>query len=157
MLSVTDTGEGMDRNTLARIFEPFFTTKKAGHGTGLGLSTTYGIVKQSAGHITVASVRGRGTTFRIYLPKASDDSAAGASLPEQGQENEPMLQPATRYMETILLVEDEPALRHLMRTKLESQGYKLLEAKDGMEALEICQQNTAIDLMVSDLAIQPRR
>jgi PAS domain S-box-containing protein len=154
MLSVTDTGEGMDAEMVTRIFEPFFTTKKEGQGTGLGLSTTYGIVKQSCGHITVASVPGRGTTFRIYLPKVlSGDSVAGASPSEQVQENRLMLQPATHNVETILLVEDESVLRRLMRTKLESQGYKILEAKDGAEAIMICQQKSAIDLIVSDLAM----
>ena len=154
MLSVTDTGEGMDTETLNRIFEPFFTTKKEGKGTGLGLSTAYGIVKQSGGHITVASVRGRGTTFRTYLPKLRpDDSAAEASLSGHVQTREPMLEPGTHNSETILLVEDESALRRLMRTKLESQDYRILEAKDGAEALSICQQKCAIDLIVSDLAM----
>lgn len=152
MFSVTDTGQGIDRETLARIFEPFFTTKKDGKGTGLGLSTTYGIVKQSSGHISVASVLGRGTTFRIYLPRVSGDSVA-ASPSGQVQANELRLESATPNVETILLVEDESALRRLMRTKLESQGYKILEAKDGADALSICQQESGIDLMVSDLAM----
>jgi len=155
MLSVTDTGEGMDSATLPRIFEPFFTTKKEGKGTGLGLSTTYGIVKQSGGYITVASVFGRGTTFRIYLPKVvAGDSGVRASVSDQGvREGEPVLEPPARNIETILLVEDESALRHLMRKKLESQGYRLLEAQDGTEALLVCEQNPAIDLIVSDLAM----
>ena len=153
MFSFTDTGEGMDRETLTRIFEPFFTTKRAGHGTGLGLSSTYGIVKQSGGHITVASVRGRGTTFRIYLPKVpSGNSVADASPSGQVQTIEQMLEPDT-HIETILLVEDESALRRLMQTKLESQGYKVLEARDGAEAVSICQQKSAIDLIISDLAM----
>lgn len=154
MFSVTDTGEGMDGDTLSRIFEPFFTTKKEGKGTGLGLSTTYGIVKQSGGHLTVASVLGRGTTFRVYLPKvSSDDSASEAAPSEQVQTSERMIEPAAQNIETILLVEDESALRYLMRTRLESQGYRILEAKDGVEALSICQQKSAIDLIVSDLAM----
>ena len=154
MFSVTDTGAGMGTETLNRIFEPFFTTKEEGKGTGLGLSMAYGIVKQSGGHITVASVRGRGTAFRIYLPKLrSDDSAAEASFSAQVQAREPMLEPGTHNSETILLVEDESVLRRLMRSKLESQGYKILEAKDGTEALSICQQKFAIDLIVSDLAM----
>jgi len=155
MLSVTDTGEGIDSETLPRIFEPFFTTKREGKGTGLGLSTTYGIIKQSGGHITVASVPGRGTTFRIYLPKVVGNCPdARAPLSEQlTREGEPIPEPAAHNRETILLVEDETALRLLMRKKLESQGYRLLEAKDGAEALSICQRNPGIDLIVSDLAM----
>ena len=154
MLSVTDTGEGMDRETLARIFEPFFTTKKAGQGTGLGLSTTYGIVKQSGGHITVASVRGRGTTFRIYLPKVIRRFCRWSfAIRASSRKRDSCYNQQRTISQTILLVEDEPALRRLMRTKLESQGYKVLEAKDGVEALTICQQQAVIDLIVSDLAM----
>ena len=111
MLSVTDTGIGMDRETLSHIFEPFFTTKEEGKGTGLGLSTTYGIVKQSGGHLTVASVPGKGSTFRIYLPKLSD---SGSVIPEpsQAQSNRPRRQ-------TVLVVEDDSALRKLMAKVLE--------------------------------------
>lgn len=152
---MTDTGEGIDSETLPRIFEPFFTTKGEGKGTGLGLSTTYGIIKQSGGHITVASVLGRGTTFRIYLPKVAGNCRdARASLCEPlTREGEPIPEPVARNGETILLVEDETALRLLMRKKLEGQGYRLLEAKDGAEALSICQLNPAIDLIISDLAM----
>ena len=121
MLSVGDTGEGIDAEILSHIFEPFFTTKKAGKGTGLGLSTTYGIVKQSGGHITVASVRGRGTTFRIYFPKFAEADGSTGSHPK----------PTPTEIATILLVEDESALRKLMRMMLERQGYRVLEAKDG--------------------------
>ena len=146
MLSISDTGEGIDAETLSHIFEPFFTTKKAGKGTGLGLSTTYGIVKQSGGHITVASVRGKGTTFRIYFPKlteAYDDSPVA-----------PQSKPMPTGMATILLVEDESGLRKLMRTTLERQGYRVLEAKDGAEALSVCRHGLDhIDLVVTDLAM----
>jgi len=155
MLSVTDTGEGMDAETLSHIFEPFFTTKKEGKGTGLGLSTTYGIVKQSGGHVTVASVRGRGTTFRVYLPKlAAENSSSAVVLSEPAvHEREPIHEPALHTSGTILLVEDEPALRKLMRGALEREGYTIVEAKDGAEALSICEQNPAIGLIVSDLAM----
>ena len=155
MLSVTDTGEGMDAETLSHIFEPFFTTKKEGKGTGLGLSTTYGIVKQSGGHITVASVRGSGTTFRVYLPKlAGDESGISASHSEPAiLEAETTREPADRRNVMILLVEDEVALRKLMQGALEREGYTILEAKDGAEALLICQQNPALGLIVSDLAM----
>jgi two-component system cell cycle sensor histidine kinase/response regulator CckA len=155
MLSVTDTGEGMDAETLSHIFEPFFTTKKEGKGTGLGLSTTYGIVKQSGGHVTVASVRGRGTTFRVYLPKlAAENSSSAVVLSEPAvHEREPIHEPALHTSGTILLVEDEPALRKLMRGTLEREGYTIVEAKDGAEALSICEQNPGIGLIVSDLAM----
>jgi two-component system, cell cycle sensor histidine kinase and response regulator CckA len=145
MLSVGDTGEGMDAETLSHIFEPFFTTKGPGKGTGLGLSTTYGIVRQSGGHITVASVPGEGTTFRIYFPKVGI-----------AQETNLHSKPAPHESATILLVEDESALRKLMRMTLERQGYRVFEAKDGADALSICQRNPPqIDLIVTDL-VMPR-
>ena len=144
MLSVSDNGEGIDPEILPHIFEPFFTTKKAGKGTGLGLSTTYGIVKQSGGHITVASVRGRGTTFRIYFPKFAEASGSAGSHPT----------PTLTGIATILLVEDESALRKLMRMMLEREGYRVLEAEDGEEALSVCRESVAhIDLVVSDFAM----
>jgi two-component system cell cycle sensor histidine kinase/response regulator CckA len=146
MLLVSDTGEGMDAETLSHIFEPFFTTKKEGNGTGLGLSTTYGIVKQSGGHITVASVPGEGTTFSVYLPKMPLAAEPGPAI--LNSESSP------HQSETILLVEDELALRKLMRLTLERRGYRVLEAKDGAEALSICEQNPAhIDLVVTDLVL----
>ena len=144
MLSVTDTGEGIEAEALAHIFEPFFTTKKAGKGTGLGLSTTYGIVKQSGGHITVASVLGRGTTFRVYFPKLAEVPSATSSRSK----------PAPTGIATILLVEDESSLRKLMKTTLEREDYRVLEAKDGAEAFSLCRDNLAyIDLVVTDLAM----
>jgi len=144
MLSVSDTGGGIDAETLAHIFEPFFTTKTASKGTGLGLSTTYGIVKQSGGHITVASVQGRGTTFRIYFPKLAESYPSTGSLPK----------PTPEGIATILLVEDESGLRNLMKTTLERQDYRVLEAEDGAEALSICRDSLAqIDLIVTDLSM----
>ncbi len=144
MLSVSDTGEGMDTETLAHIFEPFFTTKKTGRGTGLGLSTTYGIVKQSGGHITVASVQGRGTTFRIYFPKLAEAASSTSSHPT----------PSPMGLATLLLVEDESSLRKLMKTTLEGNGYRVLETKDGAEALSIFRDNLErIDLVVTDFAM----
>ena len=146
MLSVNDTGEGIDAETLAHIFEPFFTTKQAGKGTGLGLSTTYGIVKQSGGHITVASVQGRGTTFRVYLPKLAETHDDSPTAPHS--------KPMPTGIATIVLVEDESSLRRLMRTTLERQGYRVLEAKDGAEGLSLCRHNLEhIDLVVTDLAM----
>jgi two-component system cell cycle sensor histidine kinase/response regulator CckA len=146
MLSISDSGEGIDAETLTHIFEPFFTTKKVGKGTGLGLSTTYGIVKQSGGHITVASVQGKGTTFRIYFPKLMETYDDGSTAPHS--------EPMPTGIATILLVEDESGLRRLMRATLERQGYRVLEAKDGAEGLSVCRQNLElIDLVVTDLAM----
>jgi len=147
MISVADTGIGMDKETLAHIFEPFFTTKVDGKGTGLGLSTTYGIVKQSGGHLTVASVPGRGSTFSIYLPQLSDSGALPE--PSKAQTNRPGRQ-------TVLVVEDESALRKLMMKVLEGEGFQVVEAKDGEQATVICKSWTEpIDLVVSDL-VMPR-
>jgi two-component system cell cycle sensor histidine kinase/response regulator CckA len=145
-LSISDTGVGMAADTLSHLFEPFFTTKEPGKGTGLGLSTVYGIVTQSGGHISVTSELGRGTTFRIYLPK----SEAGAAVPK----------PAARASvprggtETILLAEDEEAVRDLVRTILEQRGYTVLEAADGHEAIGICEDYRGeIHLLVSDVVM----
>ena len=152
MISVSDNGEGIDPDTLPHIFEPFFTTKQAGKGTGLGLSTTYGIVKQSGGHLTVASVRGRGTTFRIYFPKLAEATASTGSHSMKTASSHP--QPSPTGNATILLVEDEPGLRKLMKNVLEKQGYRVLENKDGQEALSACQDNLEhIDLVVTDYAM----
>jgi signal transduction histidine kinase len=129
LLAVRDTGCGMDEQTMARIFEPFFTTKPAGKGTGLGLATVYGIINQSGGHITVESEPGRGTTFRVYLPQA----AVPAPQPVPASR----VPVAAQGSETVLLVEDEEAVRKLARTVLESNHYIVLEAGDGSEALQV--------------------
>ena len=145
MLSVADTGLGMNQETLSHIFEPFFTTKEEGKGTGLGLSTTYGIVKQSGGHITVASVPGKGSSFCIYLPKLSEPVALPP--PAKAQSHRP-------GRHTVLVVEDESALRKLMTKVLEADGLQVVEAKDGEQAVEIFKSWAApIDLVVSDLAM----
>ncbi len=152
MISIGDNGEGIDANTLPHIFEPFFTTKKAGKGTGLGLSTTYGIVKQSGGHITVSSVRGRGTTFRVYFPKLEEDHDTEVLHPTTTASSR--LESPPGGIATILLVEDEAGLRRLMSRVLEKQGYQVLEAKEGEEALSFCQDGLAnIDLVVTDYAM----
>jgi len=143
-LSFSDTGCGMDRETQARIFEPFFTTKAPGKGTGLGLSTVYGIVTQNRGHVRVYSEPGKGTTFTIYLPQAQ-----AASQPSNVAEVSPDL---PRGSETILLVEDEPALRKLARDCLESNGYSVLEAADGQAALTAAAEHPAsIQLLLTDV------
>jgi CheY-like chemotaxis protein len=147
LLSVTDTGIGMDKETQAHIFEPFFTTKEPGKGTGLGLAMVYGIVKQSGGYIDVVSAPGAGTSFRIYLPRVTE--------PEDAEHAEQLL-PVRGGTETILFVEDEEALRKVGADFLRSKGYDVLVAEDGIEAFEICRNtDRAIHLLVTDI-IMPR-
>jgi PAS domain S-box-containing protein len=144
LLAIRDTGCGMNAETLSHMFEPFFTTKEQGKGTGLGLSTIYGIGKQSGGHIDVESSLGEGTVFRIYLPRA--EAPVEQPEPTVPQTEEP------GASETILVVEDEVTLRWLIRLSLERRGYRVLAAKDGTEAIEICQRNPSqIRLVLSDI------
>jgi len=146
VLSVTDTGQGMDKETQLRIFEPFFTTKEKGKGTGLGLSTVYGIIKQSGGYVLVESELRHGTTFRIYLPRVEDAlEPAGAVGALSSQ---------TRGSETVLLVEDEESVRQLVRETLESKGYKVLEADHGEAALQLAADHAAeIDILITDVVM----
>lgn len=146
MLAVSDTGCGMDQETKARIFEPFFTTKEKGKGTGLGLSTVYGIVTQSGGNIWVYSEPGRGTVFKVYLPQLQEESQA----PEKGEAEVS----APRGSETILLVEDEDVVRGLARQILEQAGYRVLDARGGEEAIQLCnERREPIDLLLTDVVM----
>ena len=129
LLSVHDTGTGMDEQTAGRVFEPFFTTKGLGKGTGLGLSTVHGIVLEGQGVITLSSQLGQGSTFRIYFPHTT-------SVVRQEVAAEPTLAVDVRGTETILLIEDEPSLRQLLKVVLSSRGYTILEAGTGKAALE---------------------
>ena len=146
LLAVSDTGIGMDEETKARIFEPFFTTKEPGKGTGLGLSTVYGIVLQSGGAIHVYSHPGRGSTFKIYLP-----CAAG---PVDVTRSPAALEDAPHGSETILAVEDQEAVAEVMRAALESRGYHVLEARHGLEAIQMCESfQGTIHLLLSDVVM----
>jgi len=144
VLSVVDSGIGMDKATLARAFEPFFTTKKLGKGTGLGLSTVFGIVKQSGGHIAVESEQARGSTFRIYFAR-TDEALSNTTPPESAAR-------ARGGSETVLLVEDEEQVRIIARDILRGHGYRVLDARSPSEALALsAAYRDTIDLLVTDV------
>jgi len=151
VIEVTDTGVGIPKENLTKIFEPFFTTKGVGEGTGLGLSTVYGIINQSGGQISVESQVGQGTTFRIYLPR---DERAEIRHPEPGHQDL-----ATRMQDltgkgSILLVEDEDAVRSFAVRALKARGYEVMEASNGEDALELMRQRgRPVDLLVSDVVM----
>ena len=145
-LTVTDTGCGMDAETVSRIFEPFYTTKDVGHGTGLGLSTVHGIVSQSGGHVAVFSEPGLGARFRAYLPRTAErpQPAEAASSAE----------PPARGTETILAVDDDPLVLRLVSEILSLQGYTVLRAGNGQEALVLLEDtNRRIDAMITDVVM----
>jgi CheY-like chemotaxis protein len=148
MLAVSDTGCGMDQATVSHIFEPFFTTKEPGHGTGLGLATVYGIVKQNSGHILVYSEPGHGTTFKIYLPSAEHKIGVAAVTDVE------TVSPKRREI-TILLVEDDEIMRSLTRQLLQEHGYVVVEADDGKSALDLIKSHAApIDLLLTDVVMR---
>jgi PAS domain S-box-containing protein len=146
LLSVSDTGAGMDKETQSRIFEPFFTTKEKGKGTGLGLSTVYGIVKQSGGFIFAHSEMGDGTSFRIYLPRVEDAA----------EHSGPVKDPAAAAggSETVLLVEDEESVRQLVRDTLAGKGYKVIEAPNGEAGLKVSEEHSGtIEILITDVVM----
>jgi two-component system, cell cycle sensor histidine kinase and response regulator CckA len=146
VISVADTGLGMDKETQSRIFEPFFTTKEKGKGTGLGLSTVYGIVKQSSGYVFAQSEPGKGTTFHVYLPRVED--SAEESSPAKTQQND------AGGCETVLLVEDEESVRELVRVTLVSRGYNVLEAENGEAGLRTAEEfKDTIDILITDVVM----
>jgi CheY-like chemotaxis protein len=150
MLAVSDSGIGMTADVQARLFEPFFTTKEIGKGTGLGLATVYGIVKQSGGFVWVYSELGIGSAFKVYLPRT-----------EAGAETERAVlteTPTAGGSETILLVEDEESLRKVASEYLRSKGYTVVEAVSGDEALQVCHARAqTIDVLVADMVMPGRR
>jgi two-component system, cell cycle sensor histidine kinase and response regulator CckA len=144
MLAVRDVGSGMNPETVSHIFEPFFTTKPKGKGTGLGLAMVYGVVVQSGGHVAVESKVGKGTSFKVYLPRVESVVPAEALPPAE----------ALKGSETILLVEDEEQVRRLACDILQASGYTILEASGGLEALQVCETNHGgIQLMVTDVVM----
>ena len=146
MLTVSDTGMGMDAATLARIFEPFFTTKGPGHGTGLGLAMVYGVVKQSGGYIGVYSEGGKGTTFKIYLPQVTATAENAVSKKPQ--------QDRKQGSETILLVEDDAAVRELVSAMLTAKGYNVLVSQQPQDVGTICERHSGrIHLLLTDMVL----
>ena len=147
MVSVRDTGTGMNADTRERLFEPFFTTKPGGKGTGLGLATVYGIVKQSGGYIFADSELQKGTTFNVYLPKVDlpvEEAPSSIGLPGSGS--------FTSRSETLLVVEDERPFRDLLREGLQSKGYEVLVASNGVDALQVAERhNGPIRLLITDV------
>jgi two-component system, cell cycle sensor histidine kinase and response regulator CckA len=149
-IDIVDTGTGIDPAIIDRIFEPFFSTKPMGAGTGLGLATVYGIVKQSGGHVVIVSKQGEGTTFSIFLPRYAESAAAAAARREGVEEAARDLTGAG----TILLVEDEDAVRLFSARTLRNKGYKVIEARSGEAALVIMgQDGEPIDLLITDVVM----
>jgi CheY-like chemotaxis protein len=145
MMTVSDTGHGMSADVKAHLFEPYFTTKEAGKGSGLGLSTVYGIVQQSGGYISVYSETGRGTTFKILLPRAGESVESPHETPPSGR---------VTGSETILLAEDEEHIRRLASRVLRSRGYTVIEASDGESALKAVRELAgSLDLLITDVGM----
>lgn len=147
VVSVADTGTGMDAETLGKVFEPFFTTKEVGKGTGLGLSQVYGFVSQSGGTVRISSAVGQGTTVKIYLPRLASDAAT------EEAEQAPLVTPRAVRAETVLVVEDDPDVRRYSAASVRELGYTVLEAHDGPSALKLLHDNPAVDLLFTDVVL----
>jgi CheY-like chemotaxis protein len=147
MIAVSDTGEGMDKDTLSRVFEPFFTTKETGKGTGLGLSQVYGFVRQSGGHVRMYSEVGQGTTAKLYLPRFHGEVAE--VTPAAPRLDSALL----RGTETVLLVEDDDGVRAYSSGVLRELGYSVIEASDAASALAALSEPTQIDLLFTDVVL----
>jgi len=146
MLAVSDTGVGMNAETQSHIFEPFFTTKEAGKGSGLGLATVYGVVQQSGGHLWVYSEPGKGSTFKVYLPRVQDSAGEGSKVQTQ--------RATIRGSETILVAEDDRPLRALTVAILKACGYLVLELENVEDAEGFCLRHGRIDLLLSDVVMR---
>jgi CheY-like chemotaxis protein len=144
MITVSDTGTGMSPEVLQRVFEPFFTTKESGKGTGLGLSMVYGFVQQSHGHVEVDSVPNKGTTIRVFLPRAE-------GVAEQPVDTQTAVTSPFGAGQTVLVVEDDPAVRQVANSTLRSLGFEVMEAESGDEAARILKGNEQIRLVLSDV------
>ena len=147
LVSVTDTGSGMDAQTLERAFDPFYTTKPTGEGTGLGLSMVYGFVRQSGGQVRIRSSVGQGTTVELRFPRthsaqAADDRVAPTSA-----------RPANSHGETVMVVDDEVVIRSLVAEVLRDMGYNVIEAADGVQALALLQSSPPLDLLITDVGL----
>jgi CheY-like chemotaxis protein len=146
VLTVADTGSGIAPEIIGRVFEPFFTTKPAGKGSGLGLSMIYGFAKQSDGHVEIESAVGRGTTVRLYLPRATPAEEPAPAPARRGE-------PTAAAGELILVVEDNATVRKSVVRQLQKLGYRTLEAEDGHEALALLERDPRIDLLFSDVVM----
>jgi hypothetical protein len=149
VVSVVDTGEGIDVATKARMFEPFFTTKPAGKGAGLGLASVYGVISQSGGFVDVTSTPGRGSRFEVFLPCSSEERVTPNATPPI----EPLPSAETKVTGTVLLAEDEEVVRTLAVTVLEKAGFKVVPAANGVEALALWETTPGIDVLVSDMVM----
>jgi CheY-like chemotaxis protein len=149
LMTITDTGTGIPADVIGKVFDPFFTTKPVGQGSGLGLSMVYGFVRQSAGHVTVYSESGRGTTFKFYLPRDREPGAVTAPVTAAGR-------PADGIGEQILLVEDDDGVRAYAVAALDSLGYRVIEASDAAGALAVLEGPEVVDLLFTDIGLPGR-
>ncbi len=154
MVSVSDNGTGIEADALARVFEPFYTTKEVGKGTGLGLSMVHGFIKQSRGHIDIASQRGKGTTVKLYLPRYTRDNPAEEWAAIPATEDVGTGEEKTHLASaTVLVVEDDVLVRRFVTSEIRALGYQVVEAGNGPEALDVIRGRDDIDLLLSDMVM----